>query len=149
MAAVMTPIWTIPRRWWAWWMSAGGWGENPAAGYKLRSLPFPRQRRREIVYGIGAIKGVGEGPIEASSKPVIKAATSANCLISAPVRHQKVKPAGAGKTDHVRGVYRLGPHRAALMNSLGDALKAQINTRKRKLSVRPICSVCWPRAGTN
>ncbi|XNM55677.1 hypothetical protein ACLK1Z_01205 [Escherichia coli] len=41
---------------------------------------------------------------------------------------------------------RLGPHRAALMNSLGDALKAADYMRKRKLSVRPICSACWPKS---
>ncbi len=102
-------------------MSAGDGAENPATRYKLRSLPFPRHDDGEIVYGIGAIKGVGEGPMRPSSKPVIKAATSANCLISRPNRHQKVKPAGAGKTDYVRAFDRLGPHRAALMNSLGDA----------------------------
>lgn len=39
--------------------------ENPATRYKLRSLPFHVNDDGEIVYGIGAIKGVGEGPIEA------------------------------------------------------------------------------------
>ncbi len=65
-----------------------------------------------------------EGPIRAIIEARDKGATSANCLILRPYRHQKVKPAGAGKTDHVRGIYRLGPHHAALMNSLGDTLKA-------------------------
>ncbi len=46
-------------------MNAGAWGSNSAAGYQLRALPFSRDDDGEIVYGIGAIKGVGEGPIEA------------------------------------------------------------------------------------
>ena len=81
----------------------------------------------EIVYGIGAIKGVGEGPIEA----IIEARNSgeqgyfkdlfdlcARSDIKKLNRRILEKLIMSGAFD------RLGPHRAALMNSLGDALKA-------------------------
>jgi DNA polymerase-3 subunit alpha len=79
----------------------------------------------EIVYGIGAIKGVGEGPIEA----IIDARNQdghfkelfdlcARTDIKKLNRRMLEKLIMSGAFD------RLGPHRAALMNSLGDALKA-------------------------
>lgn len=81
----------------------------------------------EIVYGIGAIKGVGEGPIEA----IIEARNRgeqgyfkdlfdlcARSDIKKLNRRILEKLIMSGAFD------RLGPHRAALMNSLGDALKA-------------------------
>ncbi|WP_213993209.1 DNA polymerase III subunit alpha [Sodalis sp. dw_96] len=79
----------------------------------------------EIVYGIGAIKGVGEGPIEA----IIDARNldghfkelfdlCARTDIKKLNRRMLEKLIMSGAFD------RLGPHRAALMNSLGDALKA-------------------------
>ncbi|UMG90743.1 hypothetical protein MF573_05470 [Klebsiella pneumoniae] len=80
----------------------------------------------EIVYGIGGIKGVGEGPIEA----IIEARNKGGYFrelfdLCARTDTKKLKPAGAGKNWIMSGAFdRLGPHRAALMNSLGDALKA-------------------------
>ncbi|GKX63596.1 DNA polymerase III subunit alpha [Pragia fontium] len=79
----------------------------------------------EIVYGIGAIKGVGEGPIEA----IIEARNQGGyfkelfdlCARSDIKRLNKrvlEKLIMAGAFD------RLGPHRAALMHSLTEALKA-------------------------
>ncbi|HEQ1857985.1 TPA: DNA polymerase III subunit alpha [Providencia alcalifaciens] len=79
----------------------------------------------EIVYGIGAIKGVGEGPIEA----IIEARQQGGIFkeifdLCARVDIKKInrrvmeKLIMAGAFDH------LGPHRAALMSSLEDALKA-------------------------
>ncbi len=79
----------------------------------------------EIVYGIGAIKGVGEGPIEA----IIDARNQdghfkelfdlcARTDIKKLNRRMLEKLIMSGAFD------RLGPHRAALMNSLNDALKA-------------------------
>ena len=101
--------------------------EDPAAGHQQRFVSLPRQRRRRIVYGIGAIKGVGEGPIEA----IIEARNSgeqgyfkdlfdlcARSDIKKLNRRILEKLIMSGAFD------RLGPHRAALMNSLGDALKA-------------------------
>ena len=78
----------------------------------------------EIVYGIGAIKGVGEGPIEA----IIEARNNGGYfreLFDLCARTDtKTEPPRAGKLIMSGAFDRLGPHRAALMNSLGDALKA-------------------------
>ncbi|UNH27814.1 DNA polymerase III subunit alpha [Moellerella wisconsensis] len=79
----------------------------------------------EIVYGIGAIKGVGEGPIEAILEARQKGGHFKEIFdLCARVDTKKLsrrvmeKLVMAGAFDH------LGPHRAALMSSLEDALKA-------------------------
>lgn len=79
----------------------------------------------EIVYGIGAIKGVGEGPIEAIIEARQKGGIfreifdlCARVDIKKINRRMMEKLIMAGAFDH------LGPHRAALMSSLEDALKA-------------------------
>ncbi|MEY1390582.1 DNA polymerase III subunit alpha [Providencia stuartii] len=79
----------------------------------------------EIVYGIGAIKGVGEGPIEAIIEARQKGGIFKEIFdLCARVDLKKInrrvmeKLIIAGAFDH------LGPHRAALMSSLEDALKA-------------------------
>lgn len=79
----------------------------------------------EIVYGIGAIKGVGEGPIEAIIEARQKGGIFKEIFdLCARVDIKKInrrvmeKLIMAGAFDH------LGPHRAALMSSLEDALKA-------------------------
>ncbi len=87
---------------------------------------FHVNHKGEIVYGIGAIKGVGEGPIAA----MIEARNSGekkyfNDLFDLCARsntkklHRRMleKLIMSGACD------RLGPHRAALMQSLSDALK--------------------------
>ncbi|VAX76606.1 DNA polymerase III subunit alpha [Serratia symbiotica] len=81
----------------------------------------------EIIYGIGAIKGVGEGPIEA----IIQARQSGEQdyfkdLFDLCARSdiKKVNRRILEKLIMSGAFDRLGPHRAALMNSLGDALKA-------------------------
>lgn len=79
----------------------------------------------EIVYGIGAIKGVGEGPIDA----IVQARNTAGffkdifelCSRSDLKRiNRRVleKLTLAGTFD------RLGPHRAAILHSLNDAIQA-------------------------
>ncbi|MGP1947663.1 MAG: DNA polymerase III subunit alpha [Arsenophonus sp. NC-PG7-MAG3] len=79
----------------------------------------------EIVYGIGAIKGVGEGPI----KTIIESRQKGGFFkeifdLCARIDTKKLnrrvmeKLIMSGAFDH------LGPHRAALMSSLEDALKA-------------------------
>ncbi|PAV03837.1 DNA polymerase III subunit alpha [Arsenophonus sp. ENCA] len=79
----------------------------------------------EIVYGIGAIKGVGEGPIEAIIESRQKGGYFKEIFdLCARVDTKKLnrrvmeKLIMSGAFDH------LGPHRAALMSSLEDALKA-------------------------
>ena len=79
----------------------------------------------EIVYGIGAIKGVGEGPIEA----IIEARNKGGYFrelfdLCARTDTKKLNRRVLEKLIMSGAFDRLGPHRAALMNSLGDALKA-------------------------
>ncbi|MBS0848556.1 DNA polymerase III subunit alpha [Citrobacter sp. JGM124] len=79
----------------------------------------------EIVYGIGAIKGVGEGPIEA----IIEARNEGGYFrelfdLCARTDTKKLNRRVLEKLIMSGAFDRLGPHRAALMNALGDALKA-------------------------
>ncbi len=79
----------------------------------------------EIVYGIGAIKGVGEGPIEA----ILEARKEGGYFkelfdLCARVDTKKLNKRILEKLIMSGAFDRLGPHRAALMSSLGDALKA-------------------------
>ncbi|WP_409309613.1 DNA polymerase III subunit alpha [Pectobacterium sp. B1J-3] len=79
----------------------------------------------EIVYGIGAIKGVGEGPIEA----IIEARNQDGYFrelfdLCARTDIKKLNRRVLEKLIMSGAFDRLGPHRAALMNSLSDALKA-------------------------
>jgi len=86
---------------------------------------FTVNENNQIVYGIGAIKGVGEGPIDA----IIKAREEGGPFVDlfdfcARVDLKKTnkrileKLIKAGAMDH------LGPHRAALNASLPEAIKA-------------------------
>lgn len=91
----------------------------------------------EIVYGIGAIKGVGEGPI----KEIIKARNSGKASyfkdlfdLCARLEFKKVNRRMLEKLIMSGALDRLGPHRAALMSSLGNALKAANQHTKAKAS---------------
>ncbi len=79
----------------------------------------------EIVYGIGAIKGVGEGPIEA----IIEARNNGGYFrdlfdLCARTDIKKLNKRVLEKLIMSGAFDRLGPHRAALMNSLADAMKS-------------------------
>ncbi|WP_027712887.1 DNA polymerase III subunit alpha [Dickeya chrysanthemi] len=79
----------------------------------------------EIVYGIGAIKGVGEGPIEA----IIEARNNGGYFrdlfdLCARTDIKKLNRRVLEKLIMSGAFDRLGPHRAALMNSLVDAMKS-------------------------
>ncbi|MFK8258660.1 DNA polymerase III subunit alpha [Erwinia sp. AnSW2-5] len=79
----------------------------------------------EIVYGIGAIKGVGEGPIEA----IIDARNEGGYFrelfdLCARTDTKKLNKRVLEKLIMSGAFDRLGPHRAALMSALPDALKA-------------------------
>lgn len=79
----------------------------------------------EIVYGIGAIKGVGEGPIEA----IIEARNNDGYFkdlfdLCARSDIKKLNKRVLEKLIMSGAFDRLGPHRAALMNSLADAVKS-------------------------
>lgn len=79
----------------------------------------------EIIYGIGAIKGVGEGPIEA----LISAREQGGIFkdlfdLCARVDLKKVNRRTFESLIMSGAFDKLGPHRAALAKNLEDALKA-------------------------
>lgn len=78
-----------------------------------------------IVYGIGAIKGVGEGPIDAILEARNKDGHFKDLFdFCARIDLKKVNKRVIEKLIFAGALDRLGPHRAALMASLNDAVKA-------------------------
>lgn len=79
----------------------------------------------EIVYGIGAIKGVGEGPIEA----IVDARNSGGYFknifeLCARTDMKKVNKRVLEKLTYSGAFDKLGPHRAAILHSINDAMQA-------------------------
>ncbi|GLT17258.1 DNA-directed DNA polymerase [Vibrio zhanjiangensis] len=101
---------------------------------KLKVLPpdinsglyrFNVDEEGAIVYGIGAIKGVGEGPIDA----ILEARNAGGYFkdlfdFCARIDLKKVNKRVIEKLIYAGALDRLGPHRAAMMASLDDAVKA-------------------------
>jgi len=86
---------------------------------------FTVNQQGHIVYGIGAIKGVGEGPIEA----IIEARTQKGVFVDlfdfcAKVDLKKLNRRVIEKLILSGAMDRLGPHRASLMATLEEAMKA-------------------------
>ncbi|WNJ94535.1 DNA polymerase III subunit alpha [Vibrio ruber] len=84
-----------------------------------------------IVYGIGAIKGVGEGPIDA----ILEARNAGGHFkdlfdFCARVDLKRVNKRVIEKLIYAGALDRLGPHRAAMMASLDDAVKAASQHRQ-------------------
>ena len=78
-----------------------------------------------IVYGIGAIKGVGEGPIEVILEARNKGGYFKDLFdFCARIDLKKVNKRVIEKLIYAGALDRLGPHRAAMMASLDDAVKA-------------------------
>ncbi|MDN3698837.1 DNA polymerase III subunit alpha [Vibrio cortegadensis] len=78
-----------------------------------------------IVYGIGAIKGVGEGPIEVIIAAREKGGHFKDLFdFCARIDLKKVNKRVIEKLIYSGALDRLGPHRAAMMASLNDAVKA-------------------------
>lgn len=78
-----------------------------------------------IVYGIGAIKGVGEGPIEAILEARNKDGYFKDLFdFCARVDLKKVNKRVIEKLILAGALDRLGPHRAAMMASVDDAVRA-------------------------
>ncbi len=78
-----------------------------------------------IVYGIGAIKGVGEGPIEAILESRNRDGHFKDLFdFCARIDLKKVNKRVIEKLIYAGALDRLGPHRAAMMASLDDAVKA-------------------------
>ncbi|GAA5219146.1 DNA polymerase III subunit alpha [Corallincola platygyrae] len=86
---------------------------------------FSVDEKGAIVYGIGAVKGVGEGPIEA----IIEAREHGGSFkdlfdFCARVDLKRINKRILEKLVKSGAMDNLGPHRAALMATLPDALKA-------------------------
>ncbi|EHV2407263.1 DNA polymerase III subunit alpha [Vibrio cholerae] len=78
-----------------------------------------------IVYGIGAIKGVGEGPIEAILEARNKGGYFKELFdFCARIDLKKVNKRVIEKLILAGALDRLGPHRAAMMASVDDAVRA-------------------------
>ncbi|QEO45349.1 DNA polymerase III subunit alpha [Vibrio tarriae] len=78
-----------------------------------------------IVYGIGAIKGVGEGPIEAIIEARNKDGYFKDLFdFCARIDLKKVNKRVIEKLILAGALDRLGPHRAAMMASVDDAVRA-------------------------
>jgi len=78
-----------------------------------------------VVYGIGAIKGVGEGPIESIIEARERGGHFKDLFdFCARVDLKKVNKRVIEKLIQAGALDRLGPHRAAMMASVDDAVKA-------------------------
>ncbi|HDL2137114.1 TPA: DNA polymerase III subunit alpha, partial [Mannheimia haemolytica] len=86
---------------------------------------FSVNEKGEIVYGLGAIKGVGEGPIEAILAARQKEGKFKDLFdLTARVDLKKINRRTFESLIMSGAFDKLGPHRAALMKNLEDALKA-------------------------
>ncbi|AUI65227.1 MULTISPECIES: DNA polymerase III subunit alpha [Glaesserella] len=86
---------------------------------------FSVNEKGEIVYGLGAIKGVGEGPIDAMLDARNKDGIFKDLFdLTARVDLRKVNRRTFEGLIMAGAFDKLGPHRAALMKNLEDALKA-------------------------
>ncbi len=86
---------------------------------------FTVNERGEVVYGIGAVKGVGEGPVEA----IIAARNEGGPFrdlfdFCNRVDIKRLNKRVMEKLVYAGALDRLGPHRAAIMASLEEAMKA-------------------------
>lgn len=86
---------------------------------------FSVNEKGEIVYGLGAIKGVGEGPIEAILEARNQGGRFTDLFdLTARVDLKKINRRTFESLIMSGAFDKLGPHRAALMKNLEDALKA-------------------------
>ncbi|WP_137167806.1 DNA polymerase III subunit alpha [Salinimonas lutimaris] len=86
---------------------------------------FTVDEKGRIVYGIGAIKGVGEGPIEAIIEAREKQGKFTDLFdFCAKVDLKRINKRVLEKLVLAGALDNLGPHRAALMASLPEAIAA-------------------------
>ncbi len=86
---------------------------------------FTVNDQQQIVYGIGAIKGVGEGPIEAIIEAREQHGKFSDLFdFCAKIDIKKINKRVLEKLVLAGAMDNLGPHRAATMSSLQDALDA-------------------------
>jgi DNA polymerase-3 subunit alpha len=96
---------------------------------------FNVDKNQRIIYGIGAVKGVGEGPIDA----IIEARTEGGKFKDLFDFCNRVDLKRCGKRIIEKLILagaldNLGPHRAALMENLPDALTAASQHKKAESS---------------
>lgn len=86
---------------------------------------FSVNEKGEIVYGLGAIKGVGEGPIDEILSARQKEGIFKDLFdLTARLDLKKINRRTFDALIMSGCMDKLGPHRAALMKNLDDALKA-------------------------
>ncbi|ATF09973.1 DNA polymerase III subunit alpha [Candidatus Enterovibrio altilux] len=89
------------------------------------SYHFKVNKKSGIVYGIGAIKGIGETPIDNIIKTRNKGGYFKNLFdFCARIDTKKVNKSIIKKLIQSGAMDRLGPHRAAMIASLNDAIKS-------------------------
>ncbi|RJG49077.1 DNA polymerase III subunit alpha [Motilimonas pumila] len=92
---------------------------------------FNVSEQGEIIYGIGAIKGVGEGPIEAIIDAREQGGTFNDLFdFCTRVDLKKINRRVLEKLIMAGAMDKLGPHRAALMATLPDAMQAAVQHAK-------------------
>ncbi|NRA55657.1 MAG: DNA polymerase III subunit alpha [Gammaproteobacteria bacterium] len=86
---------------------------------------FSVNDKLEIIYGIGAIKGVGEGPVEAILQARAEGGPFKDLFdFCGRVNTKKINKRIFEKLIKAGALDNLGPHRASLMASLPEAVKA-------------------------
>jgi len=86
---------------------------------------FSVNEQEEIVYGIGAIKGVGEGPVEAILEARAEGGPFKDLFdFCGRVNTKRINKRVLEKLVKAGALDQLGPHRASLMASLPQAIKA-------------------------
>jgi DNA polymerase-3 subunit alpha len=89
------------------------------------SYKFTVNEKSEVVYGIGAVKGVGEGPVDAILGAREKHGQFKDLFdFCANVDMKKVGKRVMEKLIYAGAFDNLGPHRAATMATLPEAIKA-------------------------
>ncbi|WP_298775511.1 DNA polymerase III subunit alpha [uncultured Shewanella sp.] len=87
-------------------------------------LHFTVDNDLNIVYGIGAIKGVGEGPVESIIEARKQGAFTDLFDFCARVDLKKLNKRILEKLIQAGAMDKLGPHRAAMMATLPEAIRA-------------------------
>ncbi len=92
---------------------------------------FTVNEKNQVVYGIGAVKGVGEGPVEAILAARDEKGRFKDLFdFCARVDLKKVNKRILEKLVYAGALDNLGPHRAALMATVPEALKAATQHEK-------------------
>jgi DNA polymerase-3 subunit alpha len=92
---------------------------------------FSVNENEEIIYGIGAIKGVGEGPVEAILEARAQGGPFKDLFdFCGRIDTKKISKRIFEKLIKAGALDQLGPHRASMMASLPAAVKAAVQHAK-------------------